>query len=186
MKIKMFTRQKVNRLIVTLAPLCLANIVLVALSKDVYKTIGDDGVTVYSDIAPLKESKVEIVTLDNNNRLPAVSPTMRVRPPDEPKLLLAGIRIVTPKNLEVISMGPGDFTVSVSLVPALSDKEELELMMDDKPLSVQREVDWNLKNVSRGPHQLQVIRKRKSGEIVHKSAKVEILVLRPLPARKSR
>ena len=111
---------------------------------------------------------------------------MRVRSTVEPKPLLAGIRFVTPKNLEVISMGPGDFTVSVSLVPALSDKEELELMMDDKPLSVQREVDWNLKNVSRGPHQLQVIRKRKSGEIVHKSAKVEILVLRPLPARKSR
>ena len=80
-------------------------------------------------------------------------------------------------------MGPGDFTVLVSAVPALSFGEKLELILDDKPLSGQRENVWNLKNVSRGTHQLQVIRKYESGEISHKSSKIEILVLRPLPAR---
>ena len=80
-------------------------------------------------------------------------------------------------------MGPGDFKVVVSAVPALSFGEELELILDDKPLSGQRENVWNLKNVARGMHQLQVIRKYESGEIAQKSSKIEILVLRPLPAR---
>ena len=81
-------------------------------------------------------------------------------------------------------MGPGDFTVLASAVPALSFGEELELILDNESLSGQRENVWNLRNIGRGKHQLQVIRKNESGEISHKSSKIEILVLRPLPARK--
>ena len=81
-------------------------------------------------------------------------------------------------------MGPGDFTVLASAMPPLSFGEELELILDNEPLSGQRENVWNLRNIARGKHQLQVIRKNESGEISHKSSKIEILVLRPLPARK--
>ena len=175
---------KSHRFFIMLIPLFLAVIALDAGSENIYKTVSKDGTILYSDKAPIDNSPAEIVTLKNSNRVPSIRPTRKIEYPNEKKTLSATVEIVTPKHQEVISMGPGDFTVSVSAVPALSFEEELELILDNEPLSGQRENVWNLKNVARGTHQLQVIRKHKSGEISHKSSKIEILVLRPLPVRK--
>ena len=174
---------KAHRLFIMLMPLFLVGIVLDSGSEDIYKTISKDGTILYSDQAPLDNSPAEIVTLKNNNSIPAVRPIRKIQHLNEKKTLSAAVEIVTPKHQDVISMGPGDFKVVVSAVPPLSFGEELELILDDKPLSGQRENVWNLKNVARGTHQLQVIRKYESGEIAQKSSKIEILVLRPLPAR---
>ncbi len=154
------------------------------MGENIYKTISSDGVTIYSDKAPIDDATSEIVTLRDSNRLPIVRPALRIDSSYESAYLTPTVEIVTPKNQEVISMGPGDFKVSVSVVPALATGEKLELILDDQPLMAQREVVWNLKNISRGPHQLQVFRRHKSGEILYKSSKIEILVLRPIPVRK--
>jgi len=175
---------KSHRLFIMLIPLFLTVLELDASSENIYKTISKDGTILYSDKAPIDNSPAEIVTLKNNNSVPSIRPTRKIQHLNEKKTLSATVEIVTPKHQEVISMGPGDFTVLVSLVPALSFGEELELILDNEPLSGQRENVWNLKNVARGTHQLQVIRKYESGEISHKSSKIEILVLRPLPVRK--
>ncbi len=182
-EVQMAPNRKANLLFIMLMPLFLAGIVLDSVSEDIYKTISKDGTILYSDKAPLDNSPAEIVTLKNNNSVPAVRPIRKIQHLNEKKTLSAAVEIVTPEHQDVISMGPGDFKVVVSAVPALSFGEELELILDDKPLSGQRENVWNLKNIARGTHQLQVIRKYESGEISHKSSKIEILVLRPLPAR---
>ena len=175
---------KSHRLFIMLIPIFLTVVALDSGSENIYKTISGDGTILYSDKAPIDSSPAEIITLKSNSSVPSIRPTRKIQHHNEKKTLSATVEIVKPKHQEVISMGPGDFTVIVSAVPALSFGEELELILDNEPLSEQRENVWNLKNVARGRHQLQVIRKHESGEITHKSSKIEILVLRPLPARK--
>ena len=175
---------KGHRLFIMLIPLFLAVMVADAGSENIYKTISKDGTILYSDKAPIDNSPAEIVTLKSNNSVPSIRPTRKIQHPNEKKTLSATVEIVAPKHQEVISMGPGDFTVLASAMPALSFGEELELILDNESLSGQRENVWNLRNIARGKHQLQVIRKNESGEISHKSSKIEILVLRPLPVRK--
>ena len=175
---------KSHRLFIMLIPLFLTVVALDSGSENIYKTVSRDGTILYSDKAPIDNSPAEIITLKSNNSVPSIRPTRKIQHLHEKTTLSATVEILKPKHEEVISMGPGDFTVLVSAVPALSFGEELELILDNEPLSRQRENVWNLKNVARGRHQLQVIRKHESGEITHKSSKIEILVLRPLPARK--
>ncbi len=176
--------RKVHPPIILLISFCLGNISLNTVSENIYKTISNDGITIYSDKAPLGDEAAEIVTLKNSNRLPIVRSAPRIDSSNKSGYLNPTVEIVTPKNQQVISMGPGDFKVSVSVMPALATVEELELILDGKSLLTQRDIVWNLKNISRGPHQLQVVRKHESGEILHKSPKIEILVLRPIPVRR--
>jgi hypothetical protein len=77
-------------------------------------------------------------------------------------------------------MGPGNFDVSASTVPALARSEMLQLLIDGQPHGPpQRAVSWFVEGASRGEHQLQVRRLSGSGATIAESAAVTIYVLRP-------
>ena len=91
--------RKAHRLFIMLMPLFLAGIVLDTGSEDIYKTISKDGTIQFSDKAPLDNSPAEIVTLKNNNSVPAVRPIRKIQQLNEKKTLSAKVEIVTPTHV---------------------------------------------------------------------------------------
>jgi len=89
-------------------------------------------------------------------------------------------RIVTPANDSIIPMGSRNFTVQTALNPRLTPDENLQLLLDGEPVGApQRIANWQLTNVYRGEHRLQVVRLDESGAQRDTSAASTVYVLRP-------
>ena len=78
-------------------------------------------------------------------------------------------------------MGPGNFVVQVAVRPGLGTGEQLVLTLDGEPVSApQRTSSWQLTNVFRGEHRLQVLRLDANGARQHASAEQVVYVMRPI------
>jgi hypothetical protein len=77
-------------------------------------------------------------------------------------------------------MGPGNFSVSVSVRPALKKYEGLQLFLNGVPWGTpQRDTMWDLINVFRGQQDLTVAVVNNAGETLAMSAPVRVFVHRP-------
>ncbi len=165
----------------------LSNLVEGASDEVIRKIVRDDGSVEYTDSpdAPSETETSSTLIIKRPNIIQSISPKSEVNILREEQLISRSVEILAPVNQEVIPMGPGNLLVSVSVRPILDKAERLQLLIDNEPAGApQKETDWHLKNVPRGPHSLQVLRKKDSSESVQASNKIEILVLRPLPTRK--
>ena len=91
------------------------------------------------------------------------------------------MQIVTPADNATIPMGPGNFSVQVSLSPRLEAGENLLLLMDGGPVGTpQRTPNWQLSNVYRGEHRLQVLRIDDEGAELDASDISTVFVMRPI------
>jgi len=90
-------------------------------------------------------------------------------------------KIVLPADNATIPMGPGNFSVQVSLSPRLEAGENLLLLMDGEPVGTpQRIPNWQLSNVYRGEHRLQVLRIDDKGAELDASNISTVFVMRPI------
>jgi hypothetical protein len=81
-------------------------------------------------------------------------------------------------------MGPGNFAVQAAFSPRLAPGEALQLLLDDEPVgALQRSANWQLINVYRGEHRLQVVRLDESGRQLDTSAASTVYVMRPTVKR---
>lgn len=157
-----------------------------ALAQPVYKVTDTDGNVTFTDTPPLSsDSIVEEHSVQAPN---SAKPTATTRTPTASVEVEVptryDTRIVTPAENATIPMGPGNFAVQAALSPRLASSETLQLLLDGEPVGApQRTANWQLTNVYRGEHRLQVVRLDESGAPVDTSAATTVFVMRPIVNR---
>ena len=183
----MFNKMDVRHQIFVLFTASFSNLIEASSSEEIRRIVRADGSVEYTD-SPDAHGESEAsstLVVKSPNIIQAISPKTEVSIVREERVMSRSVEILAPSDQEVIPMGPGNLLVSVLVKPALDEAEQLQLLIDNEPAALpQRSTDWHIKGVSRGVHSLQVLRRHGSSEHVQASRKIEILVLRPLPARK--
>lgn len=154
------------------------------MADSIYRTTDAEGNVVFTDAPDASARPAEPVKVQRPN---IVEPPPQIQPlPDvnvssaEQEAPPYTVTIVAPADETSIPMGPGNFSVSVSVRPALQKYEGLQLFVDGVPWgSPQRDNMWDLINVFRGQHDLTVAVVNNAGETRAMSAPVRVYVHRP-------
>ena len=153
-------------------------------AQTVYRTTDAQGNVVFTDRPPANATPEDRVD---------IRPTNTVRPPDVPAppvpeetpeieaaVEAYRVAITNPANETSFPMGPGNFSVSANVNPALRQGDSLQLFMDGTPRGEpQQGANWDLTNVFRGRHDLTVGVIDGSGETIVVSDPVTVFVFRP-------
>ena len=158
----------------------------ILMAQPVYKVTDTDGNVTFTDTPPLSsDSIVEEQPVHTPNSAKPTATTLT--PPTSVEVEVPtryDTRIVTPAENATIPMGPGNFAVQAALSPRLASSETLQLLLDGEPVGApQRTANWQLTNVYRGEHRLQVVRLDESGAPVDTSAASTVFVMRPIVNR---
>ena len=160
-------------------------------SAQIYKSTDADGNTSYSDTPPASGPSEQVKLQETNSTpapdmvAPAAAETVATQETD------AGadysVSIATPANETTIPMGPGNFPVTASVEPALSQGDLLQLHVDGSPSgNPQSSRNWTLTNVFRGAHDLKVVVVNDKNDPLAESESVRVYVLRPSTNFKNR
>ncbi len=155
-----------------------------AAAQTIYKVTDKDGQITYTDAAPLAEGSIveEISVADPNTAKPVAPAAAPIggTPPAENTATDYLTLISLPADGTTVPMGPGDFTVEAQASPALGVAERLQLTVDGTPFGIpQSSPQWQLNNIARGAHELQVMRLNESGNTIDTSNISTVYVLRP-------
>lgn len=180
-------------LVITMRTLLLAILLLLPQlgTAQIYKTTDGDGNVSYSDTPPASGPS-EQVKLRETNSTPApemVEPAPSYSDPAEDTEEGAeySVTISSPANETTIPMGPGNFSITASVEPALSQGALLQLYVDGSPSgNPQSSNSWTLTNVFRGAHDLKVAVVSNRGDPLAESEAVRVYVLRPSTNFKNR
>jgi hypothetical protein len=154
------------------------------MAQSIYRTTDAEGNVVFTDAPNASSRPAEPVNIQRTN---TVAPPAQLQPlPDvnnpneEPVAPAYTVTIIAPTNETSFPMGPGNFSVSVTVSPALKKYEGLQLFLNGVPWGMpQRDTMWDLVNVFRGQHDLTVAVVNKTGETQAVSAPVRVFVHRP-------
>lgn len=150
-------------------------------SAQIYKSTDEQGNVTFSD-APPPGTSGQPVELRETNTV-AAPPERRQESKPTPQTVMTTayeLAIVAPANETTFPMGPGNFSVSVSLQPALAGNNRLQLYLDGTPWGdPQQGTSWSLTNVFRGAHDLTVAVTDNKGKQLASSEPVRVYVLRP-------
>jgi hypothetical protein len=167
------------------AAICLAP-AHTSIAQPMYKVTDADGNVTFTDTPPLSsDGTIEEHSVHAPN---SAKPTEATRAPAESVEVEEPIRydtrIVTPADNATIPMGPGNFAVQAALTPRLASDETLQLLLDGGPVGApQRIANWQLTNVYRGEHKLQVVRLDERGVQLDASPSSTVYVMRPIVDR---
>jgi hypothetical protein len=154
-------------------------------AQSVYRSVDEHGNVIFTDTPPADGSAADRIDLQRTNTVQATPP-----PPPPPRqetsqeevaaALEYEVVITAPTNETSFPMGPGNFSVSVSVNPELEKYDGLQLFMDGTPWgSPQRDSMWDLTNVFRGQHDITVAVINSDGETLAMSPPVRVFVHRP-------
>jgi hypothetical protein len=157
---------------------------LAGLADAIYRTTDAQGNVVFTDTPPANGAPADRVEIQPVNTAEPPQNLTRPAPADasnvESKVGAYTVTITEPANETSFPMGPGNFSVSIKVNPALNKDESLQLFMDDAPWGdPQRDSTWDLTNVFRGQHDLTVGVIDKSGKALAISPPVRVFVHRP-------
>lgn len=154
----------------------------------IYKvTDGKNGV-VFTDrpetVDSTQQSTIEKLDVPETNTAISIEPAPRNttfnESVDSKKAVRSHVQISSPDNESTVAMGGGNFSVSASATPALSNGEQLVLMVDGQAFGEpQSGTTWFLQGIMRGPHDLVVQRNTAGGKNITSSQPVRVYVLRP-------
>lgn len=156
------------------------------MAQPVYKVTDADGNVTFTNTPPLSsDGKIEEHSINAPNSAKPIETTRAPATPVEAEERIRyDTRIVTPADNATIPMGPGNFTVQAAWNPRLAPSETLQLLLDGDPVGApQRIANWQLTNVYRGEHQLQVVRLDASGAQLDASPASTVYVMRPIVNR---
>jgi hypothetical protein len=167
---------------------------LTGLAQSIYRTVDEQGNVVFTDAPPASTQPTERVEVNRTNTVQPPAEATRPAPANasgagEAEIAPLGytVAITAPANETIIAMGPGNFTVSVSVTPPLNKYEGLQLFMDGEPRGgPQIDPTWDLTNVFRGQHDITVGVVDKSGKTLAMSPPVRVFVYRPSTNYKNR
>lgn len=162
-------------------------------TAQIYKSTDGEGNVSYSDTPPASGPS-EQVKLRETNSTPApemVEPAPSPSSTDSAEQTAEGadysVSISSPANETTMPMGPGNFSISASVEPGLSQGALLQLYVDGSPSgNPQSSSNWALTNVFRGAHDLKVAVVSNKDEQLAESEPVRVYVLRPSTNFKNR
>lgn len=160
-----------------------------AAQQTIYRTTDAQGNVVFTDTPPTNGAQAERVEIRPTNTVRPVEVPSPAAPADtsQEEVVSYSVTITDPANETSFPMGPGNFSVSASVTPPISEVENLQLFIDgtarDEP---QRESSWDLTNVFRGRHDLTVGVIDASGKTIALSDPVTVFVHRPSTNFKNR
>ena len=153
-------------------------------AAQIYKTTDGNGNVSYSDTPPVSgpSEEMKLPTL-NSAPPPEMSepaPSVPDTAADTKDSAAYTVSVSSPANETTIPMGPGIFSISAAVEPALSSGALLQLYVDgSRSGNPQSSNSWTLTNVFRGAHDLKVeVVDRKGGPLAESDA-VRVYVLRP-------
>ncbi|MCB1705298.1 MAG: DUF4124 domain-containing protein [Halioglobus sp.] len=161
-------------------------------ADSIYRTTDAEGNVVFTDAPNASSRPAEQVEIQRTN---TVEPPPNVAPVESSP---AGtveeeapqpytVTITNPADETSFPMGPGNFSVSVRVSPALKKYEGLQLFVDGEAWgSPQRDTMWDLINVFRGQHDITVAVVNNAGETITMSDPVRVYVHRPSTNFKNR
>lgn len=164
--------------------LCLLVLLPQVAAAQIFKSVDEQGNVTFSDTPP-SSGPSEQIEVRQTNRTPAPAVIEPLTPePDaaaeEEAAVAYSLAITSPDNETTIAMGPGNFSVSAAVEPALQQGALLQLYIDGTPSGEpQASGTWALTNVFRGAHDLTVAVVDSRGERLAESAAVRVYVLRP-------
>jgi hypothetical protein len=155
-----------------------------SLADSIYRTTDADGNVVFTDAPNATSRPAEPVDIQRTNTIAPVqiTPLPDVNSTGEEQVVAPAysVTITSPANETSFPMGPGNFSVSVSVSPALKKYEGLQLFLNGVPWGTpQRDTMWDLINVFRGQQDLTVAVVNNAGETLAMSAPVRVFVHRP-------
>jgi len=163
----------------TLLPLSLLLMALPAIATNVYITIDENGNRVFSDQPSSDATKHKV---RNIHTIPAVKvPGKKEDKKEEPTAFsYSSLRITSPEDGTVIHRGmTGNFTILSTLKPALQAGDDLVLLLNGQVHSRGSGQHWQLSNMDRGEHSLQVqVRSGKDDEVLITSQTIRVIVQR--------
>ena len=140
-----------------------------------------DGDVAYTDTPPLSgDSTIEEHSVQAlNSAKPTQTTLAPAAPADAEEPTRYDTRIVRPTDNAAIPMGPGNFALQAAWNPRLAFGETLQLLLDGEPVGApQQTASWQLSNVYRGEHRLQVARLDESSAQLDASAASTVYGLR--------
>jgi Domain of unknown function (DUF4124)/Penicillin-Binding Protein C-terminus Family len=157
---------------------------LSGLAQAVYRTTDAQGNVVFTDSPPTNATPADRVEIRPTNTVQPTQvpprPAAENTPNAEAYVATYTLSITEPANETTVPMGPGDFSVSVNVSPALRSAENLQLFIDGAPEGKpQRATTWRLTNVNRGQHDLTVGVIDDAGQTLATSPPVRVFVMRP-------
>ena len=149
-------------------------------AAQVYRHVDEEGNVTFSDQPAEDAERIEI---GPTNTTPPPPADAFPPPPPEPEVdsgPLYELAITSPEDETIIPRGPGNFSVTASVAPSLQPPHKLQLMMDGAPREEpQTGTTWNLTNVFRGEHSIQVAVIDGEGTEVGISEPIRVFVFRP-------
>ena len=144
-----------------------------------FRVTDADGNVTFTDTPPVSgTSAIEGQSVRAPN---SAKPTQTTRAPvevEEPTR--QDTRIVARADNPTIPIEADNFVVQAAWTPRLASGETLQLLLDGEPVGApQRIANWQLTNVYRGEHRLQVVRLDESGTQLDTSAASTVYVMRP-------
>ena len=163
-----------------LATLCEGHL---AAAEKIYKVVDAEGNVTFTDTPPNDaDAIVKPHSILGTNTTPdvATAPENVVKT-DQPDAEASYVtRIVYPASESTIPMGPGDFVVEAEVSPGLDSEEQLMLLLDGAAVGAPQSFPrWQLTNVFRGAHRLQVVRVSETGAAQSQSTEHTVYVMRP-------
>jgi hypothetical protein len=156
-----------------------------AASADIYRWTDEQGNTVFGDTPPegVEAQPVRLREPTVTPAMPEAREILERRPaPDtgEPARPYERLRIASPGDDEPVRANDGNFSVRVDIRPdLLTDRgHELRLLMDGDTVQTGQRPVFDLVNVDRGTHRLQVQVLNRSGEVIQESDPVVFHLLR--------
>ena len=157
-----------------------------SIAQPMYKVTDADGNVTFTDTPPLSaDGTIEEHSVNaTNSAKPTETRQAPAAPVEVEEPIRYDTRIVTPADNATIPMGPGNFAVQAALNPRLASDETLQLLLDGEPVGApQRIANWQLTNVYRGEHKLQVVRLDERGVQLDASPSSTVYVMRPIVNR---
>ena len=150
----------------------------VSLYAQVYKNVDEQGNVTFSDTPG---EKTEEVTVQEPNSIPAVNAHRRTKLAEKkPEIADYSIAITSPANEAIIPLGPGNFSVEVSLEPSLQEGHQLQILLDNRAFTEpQTSSYFELRNAPRASRSLVAVVLNSKGKILERSDPVVVHVFRP-------
>ncbi len=163
-----------------LSSLLLTLLIANVTSAEVYTWINEDGTREYGDEPPGGAKKAKLPVIQKLK--PLKMPKLEKKNLKESVGQFQGysqLNIVSPKQEAIITAGSaGNLTVQLQISPALEALHEVILLVDGIPTQRGPQLQFQLENINRGSHLLQV-QVKYQGKLLISSPKRRIHVQRP-------
>ncbi|WP_439135671.1 DUF4124 domain-containing protein [Pseudomaricurvus sp.] len=170
---------------ITCAVLLFLSLIGMTATAEIYKTVDEQGNTVYTD-NPKDKDKADPVDLPDINTQPPVSAQPRPLPTVKKAPVNYQVRINNPQEGTQVPMGQYEIPVSLSINPQLRNGDHIRILLNGQAFGQEfYSTNLVLREVYRGEHSLRAVVINSSGEVMGRSNAVTIYVQRNSVPRKS-